>query len=502
MIVRYIINFYERTPARVRIPFRTIIPNHCKACGRYLRRKCHKDFKEGFAKCRNGLFVFCDVAHGLVFWGMAVDGRCEGRYVRCVKGVILASQTFLKSLIRSELKMRRISELVTELSPEMRLADQHINAIQSAFNDVNGSEERIVGVSSASVDKAISSAFKLATLRQRVHQCVSDLVADDFFNIETSRITSALTDKYCLGCSALPCIGGMDEMRIQTCTAEKRFLRLGGVACVGITWSDKQGFLKLRPFGMEMREAFHVSVYAVQRSLFLKSARRFLHDAGQYIAGLQNVLPQHQMRRGQIQMMVADIRTVIALASALRFLKKLFDIALFGQKESKMQYVPLYRMFDRYRYCFADRDTRISLKVEPNQIGFFKEVRCSFGFERIVLNLFGNAVKYMPPQRRCIDVCFLQTGTCVKVSVSSMGPALDDAEIAKLGRHGFRGRLAREGFVGEGMGLSVVREYVERSNMSIKFTQEGSPLVFKGVPYRLFTAVLEIPICLIRDERR
>lgn len=506
MAIRCIINYYERHPhVGCRLGAhrtRVIVPTQCKMCGRYVKGKCHRAFSDGFAQCRNGLFVFCDVESDLVFWGMSVDGKYDSRKVHCVDGVVAGSREILHGLILSELKTRSAISLFSDLVAEMRNVDQNINAIDSSFSDSKGLEDKIVNVRAQNVIKATAAAGTLAEIRRRVHERIMPFVSDDFLNTGSNFSLCLLTPRCCVDCQEKSCCECSDSVLVQKCTQGVEFIKVSGMVS---SWVRRRGgsagdkMFRLRLSGVDCRCPLRIATYVLQRYLILRPIRRFLHDAGQYISGLQNVLPQSSGEHS-LQMMLADIRTVIALSVALRFLKTCFEIKVYKRKVPSPRYISLYRTFDRYRYCFSNRDLRIELVVCPPEKNFFKQVRCAFGFERIILNLFGNAVKYLPSEQRKITVLFSETNYGANIKVDSFGAQLERDELKKLGRHCFRGRLARENFDGEGMGLCVVREYVESSGMEIEFDQTGPVRVFDGIPYQMFSVVLRMPMRLIRNE--
>jgi len=505
MAIRYIINYYERHPqvgGELSVGRRVKVPMHCKVCGRYCRGKCHREFRAGFSQCRNGLFVFCAAESNLVFWGMSVNGQYDARKVHRVDGVVSGSREILHCLIASELKTRAAISLLSSLIVEMRNVDQNINAIDSSFSDSKGSEDKIVKVSGQNVIKAAGAASTLAEIRRRVHERIIPFVSDDFLNVGSNFSLSSLTPRCCIDCQERNCCEHPDSRLVQKCKYDVEFIKVDGMVSSWLQLRDGNAgekILRLKPSGVNRVSSLRIATYVLQRFLLLRSIRRFLHDAGQYISGLQNVLPQTSGKHS-LQMMLVDIRTVIALSVALRFLKTCFEIKVYNRKEPPPRYISLYRKFDRYRYCFSDRDSRIKLSVCPPRKEFFKQVRCAFGFERIILNLFGNAVKYLPTEQRTITVLFSETECGADITVASLGPQLEKGELKKLGRHCFRGRIAREKFDGEGMGLCVVREYVASSGMDIEFDQNGPVKYVDGIPYQMFSAVLRIPMRLIRDE--
>lgn len=504
--VRYIVNFYARhSPggnAAGDVCTRMRVPRHCVECGRYLRGKCHREFRAGFAVCRNGLYVFCERESNLVFWGLSVNGEYDASRVHSVEGVVSGTETILRGLIQSELKTRLLVSRFAELVIEMGNVNQSVNAIYSSFNDMKGGEERIVTVSTQSVIKATAAANLLSETRRQIHREIMTFVADDFLNVGSNCAVCAVSNRRCIDCLTKSCCEHIDSDVVQMCTHEVEFIKIGGLVFPGIGKRDmatRDGMVRLKASGMTRENSMRVAAYVLQRHLFLRPVRRFLHDAGQYISGLQNVLPQIR-ETGSLQMMLVDVRTVIALSVALRFLKACFEIKAFSRDIPSPKYVSLYRMFDRYRYCFSDRGLRIELKVSPPAKDFFKQARCPFGFERIILNLFGNAVKYLPPEYRMVTVLFSEVEAGATIRISSLGPKLDEDELRKLGHHCFRGRLARENFDGEGMGLCLVREYVENSGMSIVFEQSGQVCHSGDMPYQMFSAVLSIPLYLMREE--
>jgi signal transduction histidine kinase len=116
----------------------------------------------------------------------------------------------------------------------------------------------------------------------------------------------------------------------------------------------------------------------------------------------------------------------------------------------------LYKKFEKARYVLAQK-----AKQHRIDILFHGESRSTFRaitvFELIPFLLLDNAVKYSPRDAH-VEVFFSETKEVMKAEVVSFGPPLEREEASHLFEAKFRGRLARDRYSGDGLGLYVTRQ--------------------------------------------
>jgi signal transduction histidine kinase len=82
-------------------------------------------------------------------------------------------------------------------------------------------------------------------------------------------------------------------------------------------------------------------------------------------------------------------------------------------------------------------------------------------YRQIVLNLLENAVRYGPPGQT-ITIAVISAGTVVRLVVEDQGPGVEAADRERIWAPFVRLRASRQGPLGTGIGLAVVRDLVLR----------------------------------------
>ena len=164
----------------------------------------------------------------------------------------------------------------------------------------------------------------------------------------------------------------------------------------------------------------------------------------------------------------------------------------------------IYKMFDRIRKCYRPEEDGFSWNVNGE---FYQKVKCVRGFEVVPLNLYANALKYLPngvcsDRKRCISLSFDEDENGLSISVSSVGPIVPENEIEKLCDVGYRATTANLGSTdGAGRGLSTVKMFCEAAGYRIKISSEHR--IDDGVGWGLFTVSISIPkSCFVLTDAR
>jgi signal transduction histidine kinase len=84
---------------------------------------------------------------------------------------------------------------------------------------------------------------------------------------------------------------------------------------------------------------------------------------------------------------------------------------------------------------------------------------------QVVTNVLTNAIRYTPRGGRVGVVC-RREGGCLEFTVNDDGPGIAADDLPRIFEPGFRGKSAGEHH-GSGLGLSLVKEFVERQGGSV-----------------------------------
>lgn len=127
--------------------------------------------------------------------------------------------------------------------------------------------------------------------------------------------------------------------------------------------------------------------------------------------------------------------------------------------------------------------------------------------QMVVRNILSNAFKYVEDGKGKIAVCVENKTSEAVVSVSDNGPGVPNSDLPKLFNRYYMGQNVREG---SGIGLSVVKKYVELHGGEVKAENKEGLTVTFTLPLTVTPAVnteetsdgSEKPIVLIVDDNR
>jgi signal transduction histidine kinase len=103
------------------------------------------------------------------------------------------------------------------------------------------------------------------------------------------------------------------------------------------------------------------------------------------------------------------------------------------------------------------------------------------GLDSILRNLIGNAIKYTPEKGQVrVEVNPAGNGSTVQVSVSDTGIGISVEDLPHIGEEFFRTKTVHQkGIPGTGLGMSIVKQYVERFNGELHIeSQENQGTTF------------------------
>jgi signal transduction histidine kinase len=209
------------------------------------------------------------------------------------------------------------------------------------------------------------------------------------------------------------------------------------------------------------------------------------HELRSPVAGVQSLV------RTLLRGMAGDLSTqqteVLArVETRLDFLLHLINdlLALAASKsvddEKPLQPVAVQAVLQRVLDRFAEEAKGKPVEVKQTLPADSLVVRASEdGLDSILRNLVGNAIKYTPAAGQiCVDCS--SDGEDVILRVADSGIGISKEDLAHIGEEFFRAKNAhRQGIPGTGLGMSIVRQYVDRfeGQMNIE-SEEGKGSTF------------------------
>ncbi len=135
------------------------------------------------------------------------------------------------------------------------------------------------------------------------------------------------------------------------------------------------------------------------------------------------------------------------------------------------------RQFSRKRIHYAGFDKFLPLWLDRNR------------FQQVMFNLLSNAIKYAHADREAfrVEIIGRETGTKFLIYARDWGPGIEVGCEEKIFEEEFRGSAAtRCNVAGQGLGLWIVRQIIEKHSGTIRVSQRSCPTEFEIVlPYWL-----------------
>ena len=244
--------------------------------------------------------------------------------------------------------------------------------------------------------------------------------------------------------------------------------------------------LRLRVLEKEAYEQALARQQAEKLDQFKSSfATMVAHELRSPVAGVQSLVRTLlKGMAGGLSDQQAEVLTRVE--TRLDFLLHLINdlLALAASKslddEKPLQPVPvqavLQRVLDRFTEEARSKPVEIgqSLPTEPLVVCASED-----GLDSILRNLIGNAIKYTPAAGRVRVECE-SDGLDAVLRVVDTGIGISKEDLAHIGEEFFRAKNAHlQGFPGTGLGMSIVKQYVDRfeGQMSIA-SEEGKGSTF------------------------
>lgn len=149
----------------------------------------------------------------------------------------------------------------------------------------------------------------------------------------------------------------------------------------------------------------------------------------------------------------------------------------------------IYKKFDKAKRILAEeaRDRQVTIRLDGESR---VEIDTLPVFELLPFVLLENAVKYSP-KGQSVAVSFEPAGGRQTVTVTSVGPAVADAELPHLFERGYRGAQAA-GLPGDGLGLFLAQQVCRFHDVQIR-AEIGRRDLYQmgGISYSEFRIVLQ-----------
>lgn len=175
-----------------------------------------------------------------------------------------------------------------------------------------------------------------------------------------------------------------------------------------------------------------------------------------------------------------EAKDAYVAAKALRNSVKQLEIfynpsaAAFGQKRRH----PIYKIAERIAYIAnATSSGRVVVRMEGRSWG---EALLYDSFDLLPTALVENAVKYSCSN--VVTVTVTENDRIVNFSVENIGPPIDGDEMERVFERGYRGRWAKDSWMGDGLGLYAAQEVAKAHGTLIRISSESVAKQTDGPP--------------------
>lgn len=190
----------------------------------------------------------------------------------------------------------------------------------------------------------------------------------------------------------------------------------------------------------------------------------WIHDSRHYIDRLRSIVKSTM--RGSV--VVRTIHAIDALQCALYVLKRDFYYGYETSNSIKHQPYEPYKLFHKFQYCFSEEFDNIDWRRSGDAEG--ARLQWVGGMETLVLNLYSNAVKYIPKDGLSYDVTtsFVRQQKGLLITVKSVGPFVPSGELEDIFKIGYRASTANIGSKsGSGRGLGRVKAVCDKAGYEV-----------------------------------
>lgn len=489
------------------------IPGRCRKCGAFRVGECA--VSPGMSQCRFGYSVYYDERARNMFFGARVDGFHDPSKVTCAKVPVYLNQRQFATLVRYDSRKFDQSQIESMVDVFSSRYDSIIRQIKDALPRYD--RKSIVYLDSPSVERIRGSVNALDDLKRSTEAFVFQQTPFSLFPAVSGVEESVFKPEDICGiCKSRICENAVmgEEFSCYMCEngcsyCSFRHRHFFGIRIIGHykkalcqSSISRKKISRFEPAQIRM-----LVEDQVRQNEVIYSIRRFLHDIGQYLFGMGNLLPSKIGANGKVSCAASDIRSIAAFVSALKSLKREYFLYRNPTMSTVRRNFEPFPLFYKYRLCFECKDVRIEVKDLNQEPGthVHERIEGPVGFEFVALNLISNAVKYLPrtdSRYRTIKIVLKKDVNGLSIEVASWGPKVDRSELAFLGEGGFRSQDARKAdSSGQGLGLSRIVAYVREAGFTIKFHSDDVVIMCGGVQYSLFRVNILVPPIFCRGRR-
>lgn len=150
----------------------------------------------------------------------------------------------------------------------------------------------------------------------------------------------------------------------------------------------------------------------------------------------------------------------------------------------------IYNKFYKLKQCYQNEASKKGIEIKL--VGESKHKISGYQlFDLLPFLLFENAIKYSPRDRN-ITVTFTEKNQSTSIIVESIGPYVEENELPKVLKKGFRSRNAqRLSESGSGIGLFLAQKICDVHNINIKVDSKITDIKYKGIEHGIFMVYLD-----------
>jgi two-component system, sensor histidine kinase and response regulator len=132
----------------------------------------------------------------------------------------------------------------------------------------------------------------------------------------------------------------------------------------------------------------------------------------------------------------------------------------------------ILKTLEIYELSIKSKQLVIEINCDESlQIEFHKEM-----FYTVLRNLLNNAVKYSPKNGNIVINCY-KLGDKIKFNLSNTAYCVNDEQVAYLNCEATKSVKSLQNEVGSGLGLMIVKEFLELNNTTIQYTNENNTYI-------------------------
>lgn len=216
-------------------------------------------------------------------------------------------------------------------------------------------------------------------------------------------------------------------------------------------------------------------IFTSLEDLFIKNLVRELQSPLTNMKTALRLLESNQLKRHQrqryLELLNRECDRQNSLIDGLLKLNQLDNLLETAPQSEKLEEI-IPGIVSTYQPLAKERGIQLGYTIPPN----FPAVSCPSNWLRqIILNLLENSLKFTPTAANGkVFVRSILQKDCVAISITDNGVGIDLQELPKIFDPFFRGKIVSDrGNLGPGLGLTIVREILDRCDGSIEVTSKA-----------------------------